>query len=141
MTDLPLQSSLSSVHRRSSILDKIKLRNQTCSSNAARGVSSLRMISPFGAVQVHPRTVEVPRLPGWPHHAQALGNTRQRVVCHRNGRKQTRSRRVWSASGVRRGCIRHVCHVFSILTTTAIRSDHSHSSYSIALCLLHVCIT
>ncbi len=89
---------------------QINSRNQTCSSNAARGVSNLRMTPPF-VVLVHPRTVEVPRLLGWPHHARALANTRQRAVCHCNGRKQTRSRRVWSASEVRRGCLRHLCHV------------------------------
>ncbi len=94
----------------------------------------------LGVMLVNPRTVEVHELLRWPHHAQALGNTQQRVVCHCNGRKQTRSRRVWIASGVRRGCLRRICHVFSILTTTAIRSDHSHSSYSFALCLLRLCV-
>jgi hypothetical protein len=55
-------------------------------------------IASLGVVLVYLGTVEVPTLLGWPHHAQALGNARQRVVCHCNGRKQERSRRVCSAS-------------------------------------------
>jgi hypothetical protein len=142
LTALPLQSSLSSARRRSSILDKTQ--NQFTKSNLLVECRPRRLelahdtpIPCRASASSHGRSHQAPGMA-----ASCAGARQHSTACclplqrSKTSSLATRLECIWSAS---RMYTSFICHVFQP-HDHGTRSDRNHSSCKFVLCLLRVCV-